>query len=165
MIMEPELIRVIELFQSQQPPLMQPVETHNNNRVLISFAKRPLCGIGWINHDMLFIKWSQPNLEQAAKSLIRSGAQTIVFKPLGWVNENYETILDVEDAIESLQRQYPSVTYTRLECVNDNPDFLSIAAAWANPQIEAMLSLPQGFIDASSTAILYEKDCTDREHK
>jgi protoporphyrin/coproporphyrin ferrochelatase len=100
----------------------------------------PLISIGWINHDMPFIKWSQPNLEQAAKSLIGSGAQTIVFKPLGWVTENYETILDVEDAIESLQRQYPTVTYTRLECVNDDPEFFSIAAAWANPQIEAMLS-------------------------
>jgi protoporphyrin/coproporphyrin ferrochelatase len=109
----------------------------------------PLISIGWINHDMPFIKWSQPNLEQAAKSLIKSGAQTIIFKPLGWVTENYETILDVEDAIlklrgyanESLQRQYPSVTYTRLECVNDDPEFFSIAAAWANPQIEAMLSV------------------------
>ncbi len=108
----------------------------------------PLISIGWINHDMPFIKWSQPNLEQAAKSLIGSGAQTIVFKPLGWVTENYETILDVEDAIlklrgyanESLQHQYPTVTYTRLECVNDDPEFFSIAAAWANPQIEAMLS-------------------------
>jgi protoporphyrin/coproporphyrin ferrochelatase len=59
---------------------------------------------------------------------------------LGWVTENYETILDVEDAIESLQIQYPNMTYMRLECVNDDPDFLSVAAAWANPQIEAMLS-------------------------
>jgi protoporphyrin/coproporphyrin ferrochelatase len=100
----------------------------------------PLISIGWINHDMPFIKWSQPNLEQAAKSLIGSGAQTIVFKPLGWVTENYETILDVEDAIASLQRQYPTVTYTRLECVNDDPEFFNIAVAWANPQIEAMLS-------------------------
>jgi protoporphyrin/coproporphyrin ferrochelatase len=100
----------------------------------------PLISIGWINHDMPFIKWSQPNLEQASKSLIESGAQTIVFKPLGWVTENYETILDVEDAIESLQRQYPSITYTRLECVNDDPEFFSIAAGWVNPQIEAMLS-------------------------
>jgi protoporphyrin/coproporphyrin ferrochelatase len=100
----------------------------------------PLISIGWINHDMPFIKWSQPNLEQAAKSLIGSGAQTIIFKPLGWVTENYETILDVEDAIESLQRHYPTVTYTRLECVNDDPDFLNIAAGWANSQIEAMLS-------------------------
>jgi protoporphyrin/coproporphyrin ferrochelatase len=100
----------------------------------------PLVSIGWVNHDMPFIKWSQPNLEQAAKTLIESGAQTILFKPLGWVTENYETILDVEDAIASLQRQYPTVTYTRLNCVNDDPNFLKIAAEWANPHIAAMLS-------------------------
>jgi protoporphyrin/coproporphyrin ferrochelatase len=131
----------------------------------------PLISIGWINHDMPFIKWSQPNLEQAAKSLIGSGAQTIVFKPLGWVTENYETILDVEDAIlklrgyanESLQRHYPTVTYTRLECVNDDPDFLSIAAAWANLQIEAMLSLPHGSTDARSSEILDRKSYTNEE--
>jgi len=103
----------------------------------------PLISIGWINHDMPLIKWSQPNLKQAAKSLIKAGAQAILFKPLGWATENFETILDVEDAIKSLQRQYPTVTYTRLNCVNDDPDFLKIAAGWANPQIEAMLSIPQ----------------------
>lgn len=118
----------------------------------------PLISIGWINHDMPFIKWSQPNLEQAAKSLIGSGAQAIVFKPLGWVTENYETILDVEDAIQSLQHQYPSVTYTRLECVNDDPDFLSIAAAWANPQIEAMLS-------GSKIATILHREAIANENK
>jgi hypothetical protein len=39
----------------------------------------------------------------------------------------------------SLTFYWSSVTYMWLECVNDDPDFLSIAAAWANPQIEAML--------------------------
>jgi len=99
----------------------------------------PLISIGWVNHDMPFIHWSQPDLKQAAKSLITAGAQTILFKPLGWVTENFETILDVEDAIQSLQRQYPTVLYKRLDCVNDNPDFLKIAAGWANPHIEALL--------------------------
>jgi ferrochelatase len=103
----------------------------------------PLVSIGWINHDTPLINWSQPNLKQAAKSLIKAGAKTILFKPLGWATENFETILDVEDAIQSLQRQYPTVTYTRLDCVNDDPDFLKIAAEWANPHIEAMLSVPQ----------------------
>ncbi|MEA5573655.1 ferrochelatase [Calothrix sp. UHCC 0171] len=103
----------------------------------------PLVSIGWVNHDTPFIKWSQPNLKQAAKSLITAGAQVIVFKPLGWVTDNYETILDVEDAIASLQRQYATVTYTKLGCVNDDPDFLKIAAEWANPDIETMLSVPQ----------------------
>ncbi|PZO38834.1 MAG: ferrochelatase [Pseudanabaena frigida] len=103
----------------------------------------PLISIGWVNHDMPFIKWSQPDLKQAAKSLIKAGAQTILFKPLGWVTDNYETIFEVDDAIQSLQHQYPTVTYTKLGCVNDDPDFLRILAAWANSQIEAMLSVPQ----------------------
>ena len=46
-----------------------------------------------------------------------------------------------DDAIQSLQRQYPTVIYTKLGCVNDDPDFLKILAAWANPQIEAMLAV------------------------
>lgn len=100
----------------------------------------PLISIGWINHDMPFIKWSQPNLVQAGINLIKSGAKAILFKPIGWVTDNYETILDVKDAIKALQSKYPSVIYTRLDCVNDDPDFLKIAAEWANPHIEAMLS-------------------------
>jgi protoporphyrin/coproporphyrin ferrochelatase len=103
-------------------------------------SQYPLISIGWINHYMPFIKWSQPNLVQAATSLIKSGAQSILFKPVGWATDNYETILDVEDAIAALQSHYPNVIYTRLDCVNDDPDFLKIAAEWANPQIEAMLS-------------------------
>jgi ferrochelatase len=100
----------------------------------------PLVSIGWINHDTPFVNWSQPNLKQAAISLIKAGAQTILFKPLGWATENFETMLDVDDAIKALQHQYPTVTYTRLDCVNDDPDFLQILAGWANPQIESMLS-------------------------
>jgi protoporphyrin/coproporphyrin ferrochelatase len=111
----------------------------------------PLISIGWINHDMPFIKWSQPNLVQSGISLIKSGAQTILFKPIGWATDNYETILDVEDAIAALQSQYPSVIYTRLDCVNDDPDFLKLAAEWANPQIEAMLS------ESNITAILHRE--------
>jgi hypothetical protein len=57
---------------------------------------------------MPFIKWSQPNLEQAAKSLIGSGAQTIVFKPYdteelaeaaGIVVDD-DTPLDTEEMLE-----------------------------------------------------------------
>lgn len=103
-------------------------------------SRYPLMSIGWIDHDMPFINWSQPDFKQAAKSLIKAGAQAILFKPIGWATENYETILDVEDAIQSLRRPFPEVTYVRLACVNDDPDFLKIAADWANPHIEAMLS-------------------------
>jgi protoporphyrin/coproporphyrin ferrochelatase len=113
----------------------------------------PLVSIGWINHDTPFVNWSQPNLKQAAKTLIKAGAQAILFKPLGWVTENYETILDVDDAIASLQRQHPTVTYTRLDCVNDDPDFMNIAAEWADPHVEAMLSVLQCSAETVSTAI------------
>jgi len=111
----------------------------------------PLISIGWINHDMPFINWSQPDIKQAAQSLIKAGAQAIVFKPLGWATENYETILDVEDAIQSLRSKYPTVTYVRLDCVNDDPAFLKIAAAWANPQIEAMLAAQPLAVDTHSS--------------
>lgn len=30
----------------------------------------PLISIGWINHDMPFIKWSQPNLDRAANAVL-----------------------------------------------------------------------------------------------
>jgi protoporphyrin/coproporphyrin ferrochelatase len=101
----------------------------------------PLCSIGWINHDTPFIHWSEPDLNQAAASLIKSGAKVIVFKPIGWATENYETILDVDDVIQSLQRRHPMVAYIRLPCVNDDPEFLKVAAEWADPHIDAMLSM------------------------
>ncbi|NES96076.1 MAG: ferrochelatase, partial [Desertifilum sp. SIO1I2] len=47
---------------------------------------------------------------------------------------------DVEHIIEALRRQRPDVTYVQMECVNDDPEFLKMAAAWADPQIEALLS-------------------------
>lgn len=105
-------------------------------------SRYPLISVGWINHDMPLIKWPEPNLKQAAKSLIKAGAQAILFKPLGWATENYETILDVEDTIQSLRHSFPDMTpdmtYVRLECVNDDPDFLKIATEWANPRIETI---------------------------
>jgi protoporphyrin/coproporphyrin ferrochelatase len=102
----------------------------------------PLISIGWINHDTPFVNWSQPNLKQASESLIKAGAQAILFKPIGWATENYETILDVDDVIQSLKIQYPDIAYVRFNCANDDPEFLSLAAGWANPHIEEMLAVP-----------------------
>ena len=100
----------------------------------------PLISIGWINHDTPLLKWTEPTLEQAARNLIELGAETIIFKPIGWATENYETILDVEEAIESLRHNCPEINYVQLGCVNDDPRFLTMAAEWANPHIEALLS-------------------------
>lgn len=121
-------------------------------------SRYPLISIGWVNHDMPLIKWSQPNLKQAAKSLIKAGAQAILFKPLGWATENYETILDVEDAIQSLRRSFSDVTYVQLECVNNDPDFLKIAAKWADPHIETMLGAQSIAVKLTRAVISMERD-------
>ena len=100
----------------------------------------PLISVGWLNHQTPLIEWTQPNAELAARNLMELGATAIVFMPIGFATENHETLLDVDHIIHDLQRQRPDVTYLRLDCVNDNPEFLRMAAAWADPQIEALLS-------------------------
>ena len=100
----------------------------------------PLISVGWLNHDTPLIEWTQPDATLAAKNLIDLGATAIVFMPIGFATENHETLLDVDHVIESLQKQRQGVTYRKLPCVNDHPEFLKMAAEWANPQIEALLS-------------------------
>ncbi|MEB3336594.1 MAG: ferrochelatase [Leptolyngbyaceae bacterium] len=100
----------------------------------------PLISIGWINHDTPLMKWSEPDITHAGQNLIQLGAKVVLFKPIGWATDNYETILDVEEAIATLRRQHPELTYVRMECANDDPAFLHMAAAWANPQVAALLS-------------------------
>ncbi|MFB2878882.1 ferrochelatase [Floridanema aerugineum] len=100
----------------------------------------PLISVGWLNHDTPLIEWTQPNATVAAKNLIDLGAKAIVFMPIGFATENHETLLDVDHIIHSLQSQNSEVNYVQMACVNDNPEFLQMAAEWANPQIEALLS-------------------------
>ena len=100
----------------------------------------PLISVGWLNHDTPLIDWTQPNADRAAKTLIEIGAKAIVFMPIGFATENHETLLDVDHIIHNLQRKHPNVTYVQMACVNDRPEFLQMAAEWANPQIAALLS-------------------------
>lgn len=100
----------------------------------------PLISVGWLNHDTPLIEWTQPNATQAASNLIELGAKAIVFMPIGFATENHETLLDVDHIIHGLQQQHSDVNYVQMPCVNDHPDFLKMAADWANPQIEALLS-------------------------
>jgi len=102
--------------------------------------KYPLISVGWLNHDTPLIEWTQPNAKLAAKNLIDLGATAIVMMPIGFATENHETILDVDHIIGDLKRRHPEVTYVRLACVNDHPEFLQMAADWATPQIEALLN-------------------------
>lgn len=100
----------------------------------------PLISVGWLNHQTPLIDWTQPNAELAAKNLIDLGATSLVFMPIGFATENHETLLDVEHIIMGLRKRRPDVTYVQMPCVNDQPEFLKMAAEWANPQIEALLN-------------------------
>lgn len=100
----------------------------------------PLISVGWLNHDTPLIDWTQPDAKTAAKNLIDLGATAIVMMPIGFATENHETLLDVEHIIEALRRKHPEVTYRQLKCANDRPEFVEMAAEWANPQIEALLN-------------------------
>ena len=100
----------------------------------------PLISIGWLNHDTPLIEWTQPNVELAAKNLIDLGAKAVVFMPIGFATENHETLLDVDHIIHALAHKHSQVTYIQMPCVNDHPDFLKMAAQWAEPQIAALLS-------------------------
>lgn len=100
----------------------------------------PLISVGWLNHDTPLIEWTQPNAFLAAKNLIDLGAKAVVFMPIGFATENHETLLDVDHIIHDLQRKYPKVNYVQMACVNDQPDFLQMAADWANPHIAELLS-------------------------
>ncbi|MBE9116097.1 ferrochelatase [Lusitaniella coriacea LEGE 07157] len=102
--------------------------------------KYPLISVGWLNHDTPLIDWTQPHAELAAKNLIDLGATAIVMMPIGFATENHETLLDVHHIIHHLQRKHSKISYVQMECVNDRAEFLKMAADWANPQIEALLS-------------------------
>ncbi len=124
----------------------------------------PLISVGWLNHDTPLIEWTQPDATLAAKNLIDLGATAIVFMPIGFATENHETLLDVDHIIESLQKQRQGVTYRKLPCVNDHPEFLKMAAEWANPQIEALLSETAVAVNPSLAAAQREHSHSHEGH-
>ncbi|MDJ1185832.1 ferrochelatase [Roseofilum casamattae] len=111
--------------------------------------KYPLISVGWLNHDTPLIEWTQPHARLAAENLIQLGAKSILFMPIGFVTENHETLLDVEHIIEALQRQYPDIAYIQMECANEHPQFLKMAANWANPHIEELFSQSALAVDST----------------
>lgn len=100
----------------------------------------PLISVGWLNHQTPLIEWTQPNAELAARNLMDLGAKALIFMPIGFATENHETLLDVEHIIHALRRKRPDVTYVQMPCVNDHPEFLHMAADWAEEHIAALLS-------------------------
>lgn len=100
----------------------------------------PLISVGWLNHQTPLIEWTQPNAELAAKNLMDLGATALVFMPIGFATENHETLLDVDHIIHALRRKRPEVTYVQMPCINDHPEFLQMAASWADSQLDVLFS-------------------------
>ncbi|HAC63439.1 MAG TPA: ferrochelatase [Cyanothece sp. UBA12306] len=100
----------------------------------------PLISVGWLNHQTPMIKWTQPNAELAAKNLMDLGAKAVIFMPIGFATENHETLLDVEHIIHGLRKKYSDVTYVQMPCVNEHPEFVQMAAQWADSHIADLLN-------------------------
>lgn len=116
----------------------------------------PLISVGWLNHQTPLIEWTQPNAELAAKNLIDLGAKAILFMPIGFATENHETLLDVEHIIHALQRKRPQVAFVQMPCVNDHPDFLAMAAGWAEEHVEALISAEARLVNPSLAAAMVQ---------
>lgn len=101
--------------------------------------KYPLISVGWLNHDTPLIEWTQPNVKLAAQNLMELGATSIIMMPIGFATENHETLLDVDHIIHHLQHKHSDVTFIRMPCVNDRPEFLKMVAEWASPLIGDLL--------------------------
>ena len=95
----------------------------------------PNISVGWMNHPTPG-RWTQPDMLQAAKNLVTTGARAIVFVPIGFVTDNHETILDVGYASERLATAHPDVEILRLPSLNDDPDLMALAADWIAPLID-----------------------------
>ncbi|MEI6381230.1 MAG: ferrochelatase [Cyanobacteriota bacterium ELA615] len=102
-------------------------------------ARYPLISVGWLNHQTPLIKWTQPNAELAAKNLVELGAKAIIFMPIGFATENHETLLDVGHIIHHLQHKNSEIAYIQMACVNDQPQFCQMAAAWADNLVADLL--------------------------
>jgi ferrochelatase len=95
----------------------------------------PLTSVGWLNHPTPG-KWTQPAAEVAARHLVTLGAKVLVFVPIGFVTDNHETILDVE----AIGRDLPGVGLYRSPALNDDPEFLGMAAAWVSPLVDEVVA-------------------------
>ncbi len=95
----------------------------------------PLINLGWMNHDTPG-KWTIPDMDQAAQNHLELGAKALVFAPIGFVTENHETMLDVGYAIKRFKSRAECL---HLDCLNDDPEFLRIAANWIEPMVAELL--------------------------
>jgi ferrochelatase len=95
----------------------------------------PNISVGWMNHPTPG-RWTQPDMLQAARNLVTTGARAIVFVPIGFVTDNHETILDVGYTADRLAKLHPDVEILRLPSLNDDPELMGLAADWIAPLID-----------------------------
>ena len=95
----------------------------------------PNISVGWMNHPTPG-RWTQPDMLQAARNLVTTGARAIVYVPIGFVTDNHETILDVGYTADRLAKVHPDVEILRLPSLNDDPDLMGLAADWIAPLID-----------------------------
>jgi protoporphyrin/coproporphyrin ferrochelatase len=96
----------------------------------------PTISVGWMNHPTPG-RWTQPDMVQAARNLITTGARAIAYVPIGFVTDNHETILDVGYAVDELKREHAAIETLRLPSLNDDPALLEMAARWIEPLIDS----------------------------
>ncbi|MGF1575094.1 MAG: ferrochelatase [Cyanophyceae cyanobacterium] len=97
--------------------------------------KYPLISLGWMNHDTPG-RWTTPDMNQAAQNLLGLGARALVYAPIGFATENHETMLDVGYSIKKFQDKAECL---HLDCLNEDPVFLAMAAKWITPMITELL--------------------------
>ncbi len=124
----------------------------------------PLISVGWLNHDTPLIEWTQPDVTQAGKNLIQLGAKVLLFMPIGFATENHETLLDVHHIIHGLEKHSPEVSYRQMPCVNDQPEFLKMVAAWAKPQIRALLNDDEVVVSAGLLGQVHSTNGHHHDH-
>jgi len=101
----------------------------------------PSVSVGWMNHPTPG-RWTQPDMLQAARNLVTTGARAIVFVPIGFVTDNHETILDVGYTADRLAKLHPEVEILRLPSLNDDPQLMGLAADWIAPLIDDAAAAP-----------------------
>jgi ferrochelatase len=92
----------------------------------------PLVSIGWMNHPVPG-KWTKPDMDTAAENLLSLGARALAFAPIGFVTDNHETILDVDNVRRKVRGRAETI---RIDSLNDDERFLELAAGWIAPLID-----------------------------
>ena len=130
---------------SHQSQATQPVATYNSDRVAVLLA-----GYGEVQSIRDLSLYNQAATKYIASQflpipdwLYPLAGKLLALQDFYNFGVKHNHFKSPENEIFEKQRLGIEEQLQNLDCVNDDPDFLKIAAEWANPHIEAMLSVPQ----------------------